>query len=158
MKKIQNLKSLRRIVKKLKKAGKKIAFTNGCFDLLHIGHIRYLKAAKKICDILIVAINSDASVKKIKGKNRPLTKLNQRMEIIASLDSVDLVTSFNQITPYKLIKIIKPDILVKGGDWKSNRIVGRDIVKSYGGKAVNVLYDNRVSTSKIIEKIAKNFK
>ena len=158
MRKIYSINKLKKIISGLKRKGKKIAFTNGCFDLLHYGHIKYLRAAKQTAQILIVALNSDASVRKIKGKNRPLTKLKQRMEVVAGLDSVDFVTSFNQVNPYKIIKILKPDILVKGGDWRPHQIVGRDIVRAYGGKAISVFYDRSISTTKIIKKIAKKFK
>ena len=151
--KIQNIKNLKKIITRLRKRGKCIAFTNGCFDLLHYGHIKYLKAAKKTTDILIVALNSDGSVKKIKGKNRPLTKLRQRMEIVAGLESVDYVTSFKETTPYKIIKILRPDILIKGGDWKTDKIVGTKFVEAYGGKAISVIYDKSISTTKIIKGI-----
>ena len=156
-KKIQNIKNLKKIITRLKKRGKSVAFTNGCFDLLHYGHIKYLKAAKKTANVLIVALNSDDSVRKIKGKNRPLTKLRQRMEIIAGLEFVDYVTSFKESTPYRVIKILKPNILIKGGDWQFDKIVGKKFVESYGGKVISAIYDKSVSTTKIIKGIAKKF-
>ncbi len=156
-KKIQSLSQLKKTIVYLKKRKKRIAFTNGCFDILHYGHIKYLQAAKKLADILIVAVNSDASVKKIKGKNRPLSSLRQRMEILAGLEVVDFVTSFNEFTPYNIIKTLKPTLLIKGGDWDIKDIVGKEIVESYGGQVINIAYIKGMSTSKLIEKIAKKF-
>jgi len=153
--KIVNIKQLKRILKKRK--NKIVAFTNGCFDLLHYGHIKYLKSAKKMSDILIVGINTDASIKRIKGKNRPITPLAQRMQIISALEVVDYVISFSEDTPYNLIKEIKPDLLIKGGDWDTKEIVGKDIVESYGGKVITIPYIKGISTTGIIKKIVKRF-
>ncbi|MCM8783038.1 MAG: D-glycero-beta-D-manno-heptose 1-phosphate adenylyltransferase [Candidatus Omnitrophica bacterium] len=154
--KIINLKKLKRILP-LKRKNKTIAFTNGCFDILHYGHIKYLSQAKKLADILIVGVNSDTSVKKIKGEGRPINPLRQRMEVVAALSSVDYVVSFTQPTPWFLIKTIKPDILIKGGDWKKKNIVGSDIITSYGGKVLTLPYVKGVSTTDIINKIIKRF-
>jgi D-beta-D-heptose 7-phosphate kinase/D-beta-D-heptose 1-phosphate adenosyltransferase len=153
--KIVNIKQLKRILKKRK--NKIVAFTNGCFDILHYGHIKYLSSAKKLADILIVGINTDASIKRIKGKNRPITPLRQRMETIAGVESVDYVISFSEDTPYNLIKEIKPDILIKGGDWDTKDIVGKDIVESYDGKVITVPYIKGISTTGIIKKIVRRF-
>lgn len=136
-----------------KGVGKKIIFTNGCFDIIHVGHIRYLKQAISYGDCLIVAINSDESIKKIKGNNRPIIPQNQRAEILSSLEFVTYVTIFDEPTPIKLIKQIKPDFLIKGSDWSSDKIVGKDFVESYGGKVIRIKLVEGISTTKIIEKI-----
>jgi len=155
--KIKSLSEIKKIVQNFKKQGKKIVFTNGCFDLLHYGHVKYLESAKKKGDILIVGLNSDNSVRKIKGKNRPIINENDRARIIAALESVDYVVLFNEETPLKLIKLIKPDILVKGGDWKKSEIVGKDFVISYGGSVKILKYIKNHSTSNLIKKIVKRF-
>jgi len=149
--KILSLDELKEVVAKLKTEGEKIVFTNGCFDLLHIGHIRYLKEAKNLGDILIVGLNSDASVRRLKPQ-RPLNEESQRAEVLASLEMVDFVTLFSEDTPYELIKSIRPDVLVKGGDWKKEDIVGSDIV----AEVHSLPYVPGVSTSAIINKILKS--
>ncbi len=149
---------LEKKVKELKEIGKKIVFTNGCFDLIHPGHIDYLVDAKKLGDILIVALNSDNSVKKIKGEKRPILSQEDRIKILSSLYFVDLVTIFEEETPYNLIKLLKPDILVKGGDWEIERIVGKDIVEKEGGKVISLKYKEGYSTSNIIKKIVALYK
>ena len=131
---------------------KKIAFTNGCFDLLHIGHVSYLEEAKKLADILIVGINTDESVKKLKGPTRPIQNEKDRSEILAALKAVDHTVLFGEETPLNLIKIIKPDFLVKGGDWKIEQIVGSDFVLSYGGSVKSLNFINGKSTTSLIEK------
>jgi len=146
---------LKEIVEELKREGKKIVFTNGCFDILHIGHINYLREAKNKGDALIIGLNNDASVKKIKGQGRPIIPQNERAEILAALEFVDFVTIFEEETPLNLIKEIKPDILVKGGDWKKEEVVGSDFVESYGGKTVLIPLVEGKSTSLIIEKIGR---
>jgi len=151
--KILPLDDLKEIVAKLKSAGRKIVFTNGCFDLLHIGHIRYLKEARKLGDVLIVGLNSDASVRRLKPQ-RPLNEESQRAEVLASLEMVDFVILFSEDTPYKLIESIRPDVLVKGGDWKKEDIVGSDIV----AEVHSLPYVPGVSTSSIINKIIKSSK
>ena len=154
--KIKSPKELKNIISRLKRQNKIIAFTNGCFDILHYGHINYLERAKTKTDILVVAINSDSSIRRLKGNTRPIMKLNDRMRIVAALESVDFVTSFNQDTPSKIIGFLKPDILLKGGDWNKNRIVGKDIVESYGGRAITLPYIRGRSSSKIINKFLKS--
>lgn len=134
-----------------KKRGKKIVFTNGCFDIIHGGHIKLFEEAKKLGDILIVAINSDKSIKKLKGNLRPIIPQNQRAKIISAIKYVDYVMIFDEPTPYKTIKILKPDILVKGADYPLDQIVGRNLVK----KVVRVKLLRNASTSKIIKKIIK---
>lgn len=132
--------------------GKKIVFTNGCFDLLHIGHVRYLKQAQELGDILIVGINTDASVRQLKGPTRPIQNENDRAEILASLKWVTHTVLFGEETPLELIQQIRPDILVKGGDWQIHQIVGSDFVMSYGGRVQSLQFVNGRSTTSIIEK------
>lgn len=146
-----------RWARKFQKSGKTVVFTNGCFDLLHSGHVAYLDEARSLGDALIVALNSDASVRKLKGPQRPLLPLKERSQVIASLECVDAVTWFTSDTPEKIIKKIAPKILVKGGDWTEDKIVGADFVKSYGGKVKSLSYreGKTTSTTKIINK-AKN--
>jgi D-beta-D-heptose 7-phosphate kinase/D-beta-D-heptose 1-phosphate adenosyltransferase len=155
--KIKKLKALKKIIQKLKKHGKKIVFTNGCFDLLHYGHVKYLEEAKRKGDILVVAVNSDSSVRKIKGSGRPIVKEKNRLGIIAGLESVDYVICFKEKTPLKLIMSLKPDILVKGADWNKNTIVGSDFVSSCKGIVSSVKLVKGLSTTSLIEKIAKAF-
>lgn len=147
--KIKTLTEILETVSGLKKNGKKIVFTNGCFDILHIGHIRLLEKAKSLGDILIVGLNSDASVKKIKGKNRPIIKEFERAEILAAISFVDFIVKFSQHTPLELIKKIRPDILVKGADWENGKIVGSEFAK----KVRRIPLVKGHSTTKIIEKL-----
>ncbi|MCK4858971.1 MAG: D-glycero-beta-D-manno-heptose 1-phosphate adenylyltransferase [Candidatus Omnitrophica bacterium] len=154
-KKIKKIAELKEIVENLKREGGKIVFTNGCFDLLHIGHINYLKKAQKQGDILIIGLNSDSSVKKIKEKGRPIIPQSERARILAALEFVDFVTIFEEQIPLNLIKKIKPNVLVKGGDWKRKEVVGSDFVKSYGGKTLVVPFTKGKSTSLIIERIRR---
>lgn len=140
---------------KRKKAGRKIVFTNGCFDLLHIGHLRYLSQARELGDILVIGINSDASVKKIKGPTRPLTPQKERAEMLAGLEVVDYVTIFSESTPEKLIHLLCPDVLVKGGDWKKKDIVGSAFVESRGGSVHSLPYVKDRSTTGLISRIRK---
>ena len=149
----KSLSELKEIVGSLKKHGKKIGFTNGCFDLIHVGHIKYLRAAKKLCDILIVAINSDRSVKLLKGNKRPLFPQDERAEILSAFEFVDYVVIFDEPDPAKTISALLPDILVKGGDYKINEIIGRDTVTSHGGKVITISEIKGKSTSEIIRKI-----
>lgn len=142
----------------LKAKKKRIVFTNGCFDLIHAGHIEYLGKAKALGDVLIVGINSDSSIRKIKGPKRPVVGQGDRAAIVAALRPVDYVSIFNDATPIKLIKAIRPDVLVKGADWQLNSIVGGDFVKSYGGKVKAVSLVQGRSTSNLIRKIADRFK
>ncbi|MFN3966677.1 MAG: D-glycero-beta-D-manno-heptose 1-phosphate adenylyltransferase [Endomicrobiia bacterium] len=148
---VQSLFKLKNIIDKLKKQNKKIVFTNGCFDILHPGHIKLLKKAKSLGDILIVAINSDSSVKKIKGNKRPIVNEKNRSEIVDSIKYVDYVYIFSENTPEKVIKTLRPDILVKGSDWEFNKIVGREYVK----KVFRVALLKGFSTTNLIKKISK---
>ncbi len=133
----------------------KLVFTNGCFDLLHIGHVRYLQAARKLGSFLFVGLNSDASVKKLKGPNRPVQSESDRAEILAALSCVDAVSVFDEETPKNLIHIVRPHFLVKGGDWQKDQIVGSDFVESYGGIVKSLQFIDGRSTTKIIEKMSK---
>lgn len=155
MTKIKKLKELVKIVSALKSCGKKIIFTNGCFDLLHYGHVMYLKNARAKGDILIVALNSDSSVRRIKGAHRPIVNENDRAGVIAGLESVNFVTIFSEDTPLKAIKSLKPDIIVKGSDWNKNNIVGKDTVSRYGGKALTIPLAKGRSTTNLINRIIK---
>ncbi|MBU0533616.1 MAG: D-glycero-beta-D-manno-heptose 1-phosphate adenylyltransferase [Candidatus Omnitrophica bacterium] len=150
---IEDINLLKEKLLEEKKQNKKIVFTNGCFDLIHQGHIILLQKAKSEGDLLVVAINSDDSIKKLKGKNRPIFPEYERAEILASFWMVDFVTIFNEETPYKIISGLKPDVLVKGGDWKIAEVVGRDIVETNGGRVVIIPQVESSSTSEIIDKI-----
>ena len=141
------------------KQGKKIVFTNGCFDLLHIGHIRYLQSARDLGDLLVVAVNSDESVRSLnKGQGRPINPVNQRIEVLAALACVDYIVRFDESTPLHIIETLQPDILVKGGDWTIDRIVGKDSVEKQGGIVTSIPLIPGVSTSLIIERIQKMYK
>lgn len=155
--KILSLALLKKELAIQKAAGKQIVFTNGCFDILHAGHVRYLTAARAEGDILVVGLNSDASVRVIKGRKRPLVSETQRAEVLAGLGCVDYVVIFDAPDPYRLIQTLMPDVLVKGSDWAEIDIIGADIVKKNGGRVIRVDLLPDVSTSKIIEKIIKNY-
>ncbi|MDO8746643.1 MAG: D-glycero-beta-D-manno-heptose 1-phosphate adenylyltransferase [Thermodesulfovibrionales bacterium] len=150
MHKILDWKELKTKIDEAKAAGKKIVFTNGCFDMIHAGHVRYLREAIKLGDLLIIGLNSDKSVSKIKP-GRPINPLGHRAEVLSSLEMVDYVTLFDEETPYELIKFIKPDVLVKGGDWEKEDIVGSDIAK----ETRSLPYVKGISTTEIIERIKK---
>tara|TARA_B100000315_G_C14322370_1_gene471347 strand:+ start:221 stop:679 length:459 start_codon:yes stop_codon:yes gene_type:complete len=151
MGKIKTISTLKTEISRLKKKGKKIVFTNGCFDLLHPGHLKILSDAKKKGDILIVGINSDSSIKKIKPSGRPILDERARAKILEALELVDFVVLFKEKTPYNLIKKIKPDILVKGGDWGKDQIIGSDLV----GKVYRIKLYPGYSTTNIINKIKR---
>ena len=156
--KIHKNDSLKKIIAYWKFADKKIVFTNGCFDLLHYGHVDYLSKAAALGDILIVGLNSDASVSKIKGPSRPLNDERSRLHIIASLFYVSAVVLFEDPTPYNLVSLVHPDVLVKGGDYKPEEIVGYDIVKSNGGEVITLNFIPGYSTSLLEQKIRDNIK
>ena len=143
------------IIKKIKAERKKIVFTNGCFDLLHVGHIRYLSQAKKLGDFLIIGLNSDRSVKKLKGKDRPINSFEDRATLLSALNSVDLVIKFEEQTPENLIKDIVPDVLVKGGDYNIEDIVGYQIVIQNGGQVKTLSFYDGYSSTNYIDKINK---
>lgn len=153
--KIKTRSHLADLLKGCKKNGKTTGFTNGCFDILHVGHVRYLEAARAECDLLVVGVNSDASVKRLKGDTRPVNPEDARMEVLSALECVDHVTMFDEDTPEDLIKFITPDIIFKGGDWEEDDIVGGDHVKAAGGKVRVIPYVEGYSTTNIIEKMEK---
>ncbi len=150
MGKIVSRDELKEVIEGLKAQEKKIVFTNGCFDIIHVGHIRYLREAKSLGDVLVIGLNSDKSVSQIKP-GRPIVPQEQRAEVLASLEMVDYVVIFDEDTPYALIKLIRPDFLVKGGDWKREEIIGSDVAK----KTLSLPYVHGISTSEIIERIKK---
>ena len=153
--KIYSREKLKEEVDRLKATGKKIVFTNGCFDILHVGHTRYLGEARKLGDVLVLALNSDSSVKTIKGEKRPLVPEAERAEVLASLRSVDYVTLFDEETPLRLIEFLRPDIIVKGGDWDEKNVVGRDSVGKWGGRVAIIPEVKGASTTGIVDRIRK---
>ena len=150
------LEKLVAIRRRLKRQGKKVIFTNGCFDLLHAGHVRLFREARKLGDVLIVALNSDASVRRLKGPARPVFPLRERFEILGAIADIDYLTSFGEATPIKIIADLLPDVLVKGGDWGPDEIVGRAEVEAAGGRVVRIRYFRGHSTSSIIRRIARS--
>jgi len=146
------------LMKNLKKKGRKIVFTNGCFDLLHVGHVRYLKEARGQGDCLVIGLNSDQSMRQIKDPARPLISEDQRAEVLAALECVDYIVLFDEADPFKLIEEIRPDVLVKGADWSMDKIIGADLVTSYGGKVHRVDLVPLISTSEIIQRIISRYK
>ena len=157
---LQKIKSLNEIIQaraRLRDLGKKLVFTNGCFDILHVGHIRYLNQARSFGDVLVVGINSDRSVREIKGDSRPIIPESERAEVLAALSCVDFVFIFDDPTPKRVIDAIVPDVLVKGADWGISEIVGRDAVESAGGVVLNVPLVEGSSTTEIIQKVVKRF-
>jgi rfaE bifunctional protein nucleotidyltransferase chain/domain len=157
MKSILSKDEMKSLRKKFKDEGKKIVFTNGVFDLVHAGHVDYLLKAKASGDILIVGLNSDASVKRIKGEKRPLINQTERSFLLSNLKPVDFVVIFDEDTPFELIKELVPDILVKGADWSLDKIVGSDIVLGNGGEVKNIRFVNEQSTSRIIDTILSRY-
>ena len=151
--KIKNSLPLSRILAGLRSKGRKIVFTNGCFDILHPGHVSYLEKASRMGDILVVGLNSDASVRAIKGRGRPINKESDRAYVLSALSIVDYVTIFHEDTPELVIRKLKPDVLVKGGDWKAKDIVGGDFVRSRGGKVARIRFLKGHSTSSLIKKL-----
>ena len=155
--KIKTRRQLQTLIKGLRSRGKRIVFTNGCFDLLHVGHVRTLQKAKTFGDILIVGLNSDKSIHLIKGPRRPINPERARAEVLAALDGVDYVTLFDEPDPQNLITALLPDVLVKGGDWSKNRVIGKDIVEARGGKVIAIPVVPHVSTTRIIGHIIKKY-
>jgi len=151
--KILTVPALKRRLDALRRQRKRIVFTNGCFDLIHPGHLRYLRAAKRLGDVLVVALNSDASVRRLKGPSRPLVPQRDRCEVVAALEMVDYVTVFGEDTPYKLIEQLQPDVLVKGGDWTPDQIVGADVVRARGGTVRSLRFARGYSTSRLVKRI-----
>jgi D-glycero-beta-D-manno-heptose 1-phosphate adenylyltransferase len=155
--KIKSLAELVRVRARLRRQGKTVVFTNGCFDLIHGGHVYLFHEARALGDVLIVALNSDASIRRLKGPSRPIFPLAERFEVLSALESIDFLISFSEDTPQKTIAALLPDVLVKGGDWGADAIVGRAEVEGAGGKVVRVPYLKGHSSTNIIAKILKNF-
>ena len=151
--KILDLEGMRIEREKLRRAGLRLVFTNGCFDLLHPGHVRYLASARAQGDRLVVAVNADGTVTALKGEGRPIVPLSERMEVLASLESVDYVVAFEEETPAAAIEVLLPDVLVKGGDWSPDRIVGRETVEGAGGRVLSLPFAEGYSTSGLIQRV-----
>src|SRR3989338_5226180 len=145
--------ALAKVLSHLRAKGKRIVFTNGCFDILHVGHVEYLKKARTLGDILVVGLNSDRSVRRLKGHGRPINKEGDRAKVLASLYFVDYITIFDELTPEKLIRALRPDILAKGGDWKAREIIGASFVKLYGGRVAIIPFVKRYSTTSLIKRL-----
>ena len=155
--KIKAKEDLRKIVDDFKIKGERMVFTNGCFDLLHVGHIRYLEEAKALGDILVVGINSDQSVRRIKGPYRPILPEEERAEILSGLGCVDYITIFDETDPLELISFLQPHILVKGGDWTKETTVGKEVVEGLGGRVIILPFVQGASTSNLIEAILERY-
>lgn len=153
--KIKTQKELAAIISKEKESGKRVGFTNGCFDIIHLGHVRYLADARSECDLLVVGLNSDVSTKSIKGDERPINPEMARAEVLAALESVDFITIFEEDTPEELIKTLTPDVLFKGGDWKEGEIAGGSHVKKNGGEVKIIKFEEGFSTTGLIERLKK---
>ncbi|MDO9081061.1 MAG: D-glycero-beta-D-manno-heptose 1-phosphate adenylyltransferase, partial [Desulfuromonadales bacterium] len=138
--------------------GKKIVFTNGCFDLLHVGHVKYLQQARRLGDLLVLGLNTDASIRRLKGSKRPLIDEAERAHILAALGCIDYVVLFDEETPYELIQLLRPDILVKGGDYTAEEVVGRDLVESWGGRVELITFVDGKSTTSTIDKILEAYR
>jgi rfaE bifunctional protein nucleotidyltransferase chain/domain len=145
------------VLNSLQKQGRKVVFTNGVFDLLHLGHVTYLQEARKQGDLLVVGLNSDASVRRIKGPLKPLLPVEERAEMLLALSCVDYTTFFEEDDPYNIIKILRPDVLVKGGDWAIDKIIGGDLVQSWGGKVMNIPVVEGRSTTNLIQLVRERF-
>jgi D-beta-D-heptose 7-phosphate kinase/D-beta-D-heptose 1-phosphate adenosyltransferase len=158
MSKITPRNELKAEVDRLKREGKKVVFTNGCFDILHAGHTRYLREARKLGDALILALNSDSSVRSIKGPMRPIVPEAERAEVVGALDSVDYVTVFDELTPLELIELLRPDVIVKGGDWAEKDIVGAETVRKWGGRVAVMPEIEGASTTNIIDKVLQAYR
>lgn len=158
MSSIKTREEIKKIRTQFKSEGKKVVFTNGVFDLIHSGHVDYLVKAKEMGDVLILALNSDSSVKRIKGNKRPILEQNERAFIVSNLKPVDYVTFFEEDTPAEIISDLIPDVLVKGADWAIDKIVGREVVEANGGEVKNIKFINDQSTSNIINIIKERYK
>ncbi len=152
--KVKPLPALVKAVRAAQRSGQRVVFTNGCFDLLHLGHVRYLEAARALGDLLVVAINSDASVRRLKGPARPVVPERQRAEVLAALAAVSFVVVFGEADPARVIRAVQPDVLVKGGDWPVDRIVGADFVRRRGGEVHSLPFVAGQSTTGLLKRIA----
>jgi D-beta-D-heptose 7-phosphate kinase/D-beta-D-heptose 1-phosphate adenosyltransferase len=156
--KIKTIDILTRLLNELPRSGRTVVFTNGCFDLLHVGHVRYLTAAAAEGSLLVVGLNSDRSVKAIKGQHRPIVPEAERAEILAGLACVDFITIFEEADPLRVIQVLQPDVLVKGGDWPESEIIGADEVKRNGGRVVRIPVVEGASTSALIARILDRYR
>ncbi|HDS15030.1 MAG TPA: D-glycero-beta-D-manno-heptose 1-phosphate adenylyltransferase [Proteobacteria bacterium] len=155
--KIMSLDKLSRILATERQNSRQVVFTNGCFDILHPGHVGYLAAARELGDLLVVGLNSDASIRRLKGERRPIMPEASRAQLLAALAAVDFVTIFSEDDPYALIKILRPEILVKGGDWEPSAIVGADLVRENGGRVLSLPFMETYSTTAIIQEILRRY-
>lgn len=155
---IKSIEEIKEIRTQLKSLGKKVVFTNGCFDLIHSGHVDYLVKAKEMGDVLILALNTDSSIKRIKGNKRPILGQDERALIVSNLKPVDYVTFFEEDTPAEIISKLIPDVLVKGADWAIDKIVGREVVEANGGEVKTIKFVNQQSTSNVINIIKDRYK
>lgn len=156
LEKYRKLSDLAEDIARLKEQGRRIVFTNGCFDLLHAGHIRYLRQAASLGDDLVVAVNSDASVRRLKGPTRPILPEDERAELLCALEMVHFVVLFDEDTPYEVIRALVPDVLVKGGDWTPDQIVGKDVVEGAGGRVLSLPFVEGKSTTGVIRKVLES--
>ena len=154
--KIRDRRELKGTLQRLRAEGQRVVFTNGCFDLLHPGHVRYLEKARRLGDALVVAVNSDASVRRLKGAGRPVLEVRDRCETLGGLASVDFVTVFEEDTPLEIIRELAPDVLVKGGDWAKDQIVGRSFVEGSGGQVISIEFEEGFSTTDLVERIRRS--
>jgi D-glycero-beta-D-manno-heptose 1-phosphate adenylyltransferase len=155
--KVKSSQEVQEICMSARRHASRIVFTNGCFDILHVGHVRYLEAARALGDMLVVGINSDDSVRQLKGPSRPVLGEGQRSELVAALHCVDYVTIFQEPDPLRLIEMIRPDVLVKGADWPEDQIIGADVVRKSGGSVARIPFVPGASTSAIIDSILTHF-
>ena len=139
----------------MREAGERLVFTNGCFDILHPGHVHYLRRARSLGDRLLVAVNADETVSRLKGPSRPIVPLEERMELLAALEFIDFVVGFSEPTPLEIVTAVLPDVLVKGGDWTPDNIVGRDVVEGNGGRVLSLPFTEGYSTSAIVQRIVE---
>jgi len=158
MGRVVSLKELLRIRRALRRRGRRVVFTNGTFDIIHRGHVDYLAAAKRLGDVLIVGLNSDASIRRIKGKHRPINPGADRAAVLAALAPVDYVCSFGEDTPRRLIEQVMPDVLVKGADWRMNQIVGKDVVEQNGGVVKTIRLSRGRSTTNVIDRVLRAYR
>ena len=156
--KIRSAASVKRLLESERQKGRTIVFTNGCFDLLHVGHVKYLQKARRLGDLLVLGLNSDASIRRLKGPKRPLIDQDERAHILAALDCIDYVVIFDEDTPLELIREVRPHILVKGGDYQADQVVGKDVVESYGGRVELITFVDGKSTTNIVEKILQQYR
>ncbi|MBU1187124.1 MAG: D-glycero-beta-D-manno-heptose 1-phosphate adenylyltransferase [Acidobacteria bacterium] len=156
MSKIRTPENMVRIREDLKKDGQTVVFANGCFDILHLGHIRLFQEGKRQGSVLVVAVNTDDTVRRQKGPSRPIFPLSERLEVLDALESVDHLVPFSEDTPLELILLLKPDVLIKGGDWKQDEVVGKKEVEGWGGRVIHFPYVSGSSTTTLVEKIIRS--